>query len=66
MTSIETIPSVLILTKSFKTANKSTKEQFVKFLFEMAIKFHQNVGMLIALARGIYQYADIKSLKVTN
>jgi len=52
--SIDSIEALLILSKCLKSENASTKTYYLNFLREMAGKFSQNIGMLIAIARGIF------------
>ena len=64
--SIDTILAVLILTKSLRTSPTKAKAFYLSFLRESIEKYSSNIGMLIAISRGIYQLSPIPELALTN
>lgn len=64
--SIDSILSVTILNKLIKKQPKAAHQDYLIFLRTMTQKFHENIGMLVALMRGYYTYSNDDELLVSQ
>jgi hypothetical protein len=56
--SIDAILSIMILNKLVKKQPESYRREYLLFLRQMTQKYEHNIGMLIALMRGIYSFSS--------
>ncbi len=54
--SIDTILAIVILNKCLNSQPENQKQYYIMFLREMCGKYSSNIGMLIAIARGVHKY----------
>lgn len=64
--SIDSILSIMILNKLVKKQPQSYKRQYLLFLRQMTQKYESNIGMLIALMRGLYSFSSQNQLQITE
>lgn len=64
--SIENILAVSILNKIMKSQSEADKKTYFVFLQQQASFYLQNIGMVIAIMRGLYDFSKPHLLKITS